>query len=142
MELKGKSVSPGIAMGAALVYRPFEPCINEQPLPEGGEVEALRRYDEALARLLGELARAFGAAGKELGVCGELGGDALAIPALIGLGIRRLSMGPAALARAKKIVCGLDLAEAQKLAARVCSLATNDEVRAALESFAAEGKVV
>lgn len=73
---------------------------------------------------------------------GELGGDALAIPALIGLGIRRLSMGPAALARAKKVVCGLELAEAEKLAARVCSLATNDEVRAALESFAAEGKVV
>ena len=101
-----------------------------------------QEYHPALFRLLGELARAFGAAGKELGVCGELGGDALAIPALIGLGIRRLSMGPAALARAKKIVCGLDLAEAQKLAARVCSLATNDEVRAALESFAAEGKVV
>ena len=55
MELKGKSVSPGIAMGAALVYRPFEPCINEQPLPEGGEVEALRRYDEALARAGAEL---------------------------------------------------------------------------------------
>lgn len=42
-------------MGAALVYRPFEPCINEQPLPEGGEVEALRRYDEALARAGAEL---------------------------------------------------------------------------------------
>lgn len=101
-----------------------------------------QEYHPALFRLLGELARAFGAAGKELGVCGELGGDALAIPALIGLGIRRLSMGPAALARAKKVVCGLDLAEAEKLATRVCSLATNDEVRAALESFAAEGKVV
>ena len=68
--------------------------------------------------------------------------NALAIPALIGLGIRRLSMGPTALARAKKVVCGLELAEAEKLATRVCSLATNDEVRAALESFAAEGKVV
>lgn len=101
-----------------------------------------QEYHPALFRLLGELARAFGAAGKELGICGELGGDALAIPALIGLGIRRLSMGPAALARAKRVVCGLELAEAEKLAARVCALATNEEVKAALESFAAEGKVV
>ena len=101
-----------------------------------------QEYHPALFRLLGELARAFGAAGKELGICGEPGGDALAIPALIGLGIRRLSMGPAALARAKRVVCGLGLAEAEKLAARVCALATNEEVKAALESFAAEGKVV
>lgn len=114
---------------------------------EGAAIETAAEYCAASV-CSGRLIHVFGCGHSQMFAmevfyrAGELGGDALAIPALIGLGIRRLSMSPAALARAKKVVCGLDLAEAEKLATRVCSLATNDEVRAALESFAAEGKVV
>ncbi|MEG2119592.1 MAG: phosphoenolpyruvate--protein phosphotransferase, partial [Pseudoflavonifractor sp.] len=50
-------------------------------------------YHPAMFRVLGYLAKTFHGAGKSVSICGELGGDALALPALIGMGITKLSMG-------------------------------------------------
>lgn len=56
-------------------------------------------YHPALFRLLDILSQTFREAGKPLSICGELGSDPLAVPALVGLGIQKLSMGAAAIAR-------------------------------------------
>ena len=49
-------------------------------------------YHPAVFRLISSVADAFIKEKKPLSICGELGGDALAVPALVGLGIRKLSM--------------------------------------------------
>lgn len=96
-------------------------------------------YHPAIFRILGYLARVFGAAGKYVGVCGELAGDPLAIPALAGLGIRALSMGRASVAGAKRVLCSLDMASAQALGAEIQTLKTEEEIRKRLTAFA-EGR--
>lgn len=97
-------------------------------------------YHPAMFRTLGIIARAFSAAGKPVSICGELGGDPLAIPALLGLGIRKISMSRTALAGAKRVVRSLRIEEATVLAQQVQTLKTQDEIRSCLEAFAAEHK--
>lgn len=95
-----------------------------------------QEYHPAVFRVIGHLARTFAAAGKAVSVCGELGGDPLAIPVLAGLGIRKLSMGQASLAGAKRVIRNLDLAKASALAEEVQGLKTADEIKARLTAFA------
>ncbi len=51
------------------------------------------------------------------GVCGEMAGDPLYVPLLIGMGVDELSVGAASLPRVKEITRRLSYAEAQELAA-------------------------
>lgn len=90
-------------------------------------------YHPALFRLIGYVAEQFRKAGKPLGVCGELAGDPLAAAVLIGLGIRRLSMGVSSVASIKKLISGLSIEWAAKLAKRVRELATAAEAEAFLK---------
>ena len=55
--------------------------------------------------------------GKPVGVCGELAGEPLAIPILLGLGVDELSMNAPAIPRAKQIIRGLSMSECRRLAA-------------------------
>jgi phosphotransferase system enzyme I (PtsP) len=69
------------------------------------------RYDWLSPSILRFLARVAGparAAGVDLAVCGEMGGRPLEAMALIGLGIDRLSITPAAVGPIKAMVCSLD----------------------------------
>ena len=86
-------------------------------------------WHPALFRLSGMVARAFEQAGRPLCVCGELGGDALAAPALVGLGLRKLSMSASSLARVKKALAGMTLGEMCSLAARVTACADEEQVK-------------
>lgn len=97
-------------------------------------------YHPAVFRVLGYLARTFAAAGKSVSVCGELGGDPLAIPVLAGLGIHKLSMGLASLAGAKRVIRELDMAEAKALAEGIQRLKTAEEIKARLTAFAQRAK--
>ncbi len=93
-------------------------------------------YHPAMFRALGYIARSFQAVGKPVSVCGELGGDPLAIPALLGLGIQKLSMSRASLAGAKRVIRSIRMEDAQALAQRVQSLKTEGEIKACLTEFA------
>lgn len=92
-------------------------------------------YHPALFRLLDSLSQTFQAAGKPLSICGELGSDPLAIPALIGLGIRKLSMGASAIAGAKRVIRNLELGQAEALAKEILPLGTAGAVQARLTAF-------
>lgn len=87
-----------------------------------------RPYHPALLRAIAMVAEAFDQAEKPLGLCGELGGDPLAIPLLVGLGLRRLSMAPAAIPGAKKALAGTTLQNAQALAAQALACGSAQEV--------------
>lgn len=71
------------------------------------------RYDwlsPAILRFLRRVVRAADAADVPVGVCGEMGGRTLEAMALIGLGIRRLSITPVAVGPVKAMIRSLDLA--------------------------------
>ncbi len=85
-------------------------------------------YHPGLLRLIRLTATAFKAAGKPLSVCGEMGGDPLALPLLIGFGINEVSMGLSAVPQSKKIIRALSRAKAEELAAKACSMSTAAEV--------------
>ena len=72
-----------------------------------------------------------GARGHErwVGVCGELAGDALATPLLLGLGVRELSMAAVAIAGVKDAVRSTTLEHARTLATRALECASAAEVR-------------
>lgn len=70
----------------------------------------------AMYRLIGMAISGFLRAGKPISVCGELGGDPEAAAVMVGMGIRKLSMSDACVARVKKRLSELTLDEAEKLA--------------------------
>jgi phosphoenolpyruvate-protein kinase (PTS system EI component) len=73
-----------------------------------------------------------GAAPQErmVGVCGELAGDPVAVPILVGLGVTELSASPPAVPRVKRAVRELTLEEARALAREALSRTSAAEVRA------------
>jgi phosphotransferase system enzyme I (PtsP) len=96
------------------------------------------RYDWLSPAILRFLKRIIDAADVHkvpLGVCGEMGGRTLEALALIGLGVRRLSITPAAVGPIKAMVRSLD---AKKAAAQLDQLlkAPPPDMRAALASWA------
>jgi phosphotransferase system, enzyme I, PtsP len=69
------------------------------------------RYDwlsPAILRFLRRIVQQADAAGVQLGVCGEMGGRTLEAMALIGIGIRRLSITPIAVGSIKNMIRTLD----------------------------------
>ncbi len=71
------------------------------------------RYDwlsVAIMRFLARIVRTCGAYNVPVSVCGEMGGRTLEAMALLGIGIRRLSITPASIGPVKAMVRSLDLA--------------------------------
>ena len=83
----------------------------------------------AVLTLIGRAAAAAEDAGRWIGVCGELAADPLAVPLLLGLGVRELSVNAAAVAAVKQAVRGTDLTEAAELASRAIGLPSAEAVR-------------
>ncbi|MFL9839678.1 phosphoenolpyruvate--protein phosphotransferase [Sphingomonas sp. ST-64] len=98
------------------------------------------RYDwlsPSILRFLRRVTREAQAAGVPIAVCGEMGGRPLEAMALIGLGIDRLSITPAAVGPIKAMVRSLDRAAlAPALDALLAAPPT--DLRAALEAWAVE----
>jgi len=69
-----------------------------------------------------------------VGMCGELAGEPLAIPLLLGLGLDELSMNPPAIPLAKQIIRNLTLKEARGIAQAALDLDSPEKVRSWLES--------
>jgi phosphoenolpyruvate-protein phosphotransferase len=86
----------------------------------------------AVLRLIAAVTRAPGRGERWVGVCGELAGDALAAPLLVGLGVSELSMTPSSVPEVKAAVRSIALSEARTLADRALGCGTAAEVRALL----------
>lgn len=97
-------------------------------------MKSYQSFHPGLFRLIGYVAQEFAAAGKPVSVCGELGGNPLAVPVLIGLGVRRFSMNPSSIAKVKRIITQLTISQAQELADKVRRLATAAQVKRFLEN--------
>lgn len=75
--------------------------------------------------------------GKDLELCGELAGNQLATPALLGAGLRKLSMNSAAIPRVREYIRKVSMAECQTLYEELCKFSNADEVHRRLREFQA-----
>jgi phosphotransferase system enzyme I (PtsI) len=73
-------------------------------------------------------------AGIDACICGEMAGDPLYLPILLGLGFDELSMSPPSIPRVKNILRRCSLAEAQHLVASLLTLSTAAEIESYLKS--------
>jgi len=69
------------------------------------------------------------AAGKWVSVCGELAADRQALPILVGLGVKKLSMSPGSIPQAKELVRQLTLRDVQQWANQALTLESAKAVR-------------
>jgi phosphocarrier protein FPr len=85
--------------------------------------------DPAVLQLIDRVSRAAGDT-VDVAVCGEVAADPLAIPVLMGLGVRELSVSPRAVPGVKAAIRTLDLDACRDLASRSLTLASAQDVRA------------
>ena len=86
----------------------------------------------ALLRLVARVAGAARRAGKPLSVCGEIAGDAGALPLLLALGIRELSMLPARIPAARAVVENADCTSLRAVVPRLLRATSRAEIEALL----------
>jgi len=89
----------------------------------------------SLLRLIGQVASAAKAAGIPVTVCGEMAGEPMIAPILVGLGIGELSMSAVSIPEVKATIRSMNRSDAEALVTRVRSLATPDEVRAVVSAY-------
>ncbi|HEX4420966.1 MAG TPA: phosphoenolpyruvate--protein phosphotransferase [Kofleriaceae bacterium] len=89
----------------------------------------------SLIRLIGEVARAASITKIPVTVCGEMAGEPMMAPVLIGLGIRELSMSAVSVPEVKAMIRATSRAEAEGLVARLKKLATAAEIRAMVSDY-------
>jgi phosphoenolpyruvate-protein phosphotransferase/dihydroxyacetone kinase phosphotransfer subunit len=92
-------------------------------------------FHPAVLKLIYQVAEAAHTRGKWAGVCGEMAGDPLAVPVLVGLGIDELSMNPPSIPRAKEIIRTLDYTSLQGRARDLLHLDSAQAVRQAAGSL-------
>jgi len=91
--------------------------------------------EPAVLRLIAKVAEAANAHGKWAGICGELGGDPMAIPILIGLGLHELSMNPNAIPDAKEIVRNWTMEKAREVALNALDMECAEQVRDMMKAY-------
>jgi phosphotransferase system enzyme I (PtsI) len=64
----------------------------------------------------------------ELVMCGEMAGDPINIPVLLGFGLKNLSMNPASIPVIKKMIRGMDFQKAQTFAQKVLTFTTVQDI--------------
>jgi phosphoenolpyruvate-protein phosphotransferase (PTS system enzyme I) len=95
-------------------------------------------YNPAILRLVKMVIDAAHKEGKWAGMCGEMAGDEIAVPILLGLGLDEFSMSATSILRARSQIHRLNQSDMKKLAEDVLKLDTNDEVIKAVEKAVSE----
>ena len=83
----------------------------------------------AVLRLIRDVIKAAHAEGKWVGMCGELAGEPLAAPILLGLGLDEFSMSPPMVPVLKQILRNLDAEEMKAIAEEALNLETPQEIK-------------
>jgi phosphotransferase system enzyme I (PtsI) len=92
--------------------------------------EIASAFHPAVLRLIKQVIDAAHANGKWVGLCGELAGEPLAIPILLGMGLDEFSMNPPAIPIAKQIIRTTRMDDARGFANEVLNLTSAEEVEA------------
>ena len=100
--------------------------------------EYYQPFHPAVFRAIARVVDAAHAQGKWVGICGELGGMPLAMPALLGLGVDELSMSAQTVPEAIHTIRHVRYQNAQELAGRVLRMDEESEIKELLRKAAPE----
>ena len=95
----------------------------------------------AILRLLRHVRRAAARQGIVVSVCGEMASDPLLLKLLIGCGLREFSMTPGAIPMARRVVKETSARQMMRVAARVLTLGTVEEIEQYLRDEVAKNEV-
>lgn len=91
-------------------------------------------YNPSLLRLIKHVIDAAHANGRFTGMCGEVAGDQIAVPLLMGLGLDEFSMSSTSVLKTRSLMKNLDTKEMAKLADKALNeCVTNEEVKELVE---------
>ena len=85
-------------------------------------------YNPSILRLIKMVIDASHNAGKWTGMCGEMGGDLMAIPLLVGLGLDEFSMSATSVLQARRLISKLNKSDMEALAEKALDCGTMEEV--------------
>lgn len=85
-------------------------------------------YNPAILRLIKNVIDAAHKEGKWAGICGEMAGDEIAIPILLGLGLDEFSMSATSILRARNQILKLSKAEINLVIEHILNMTTCEEV--------------
>lgn len=97
-------------------------------------------YNPSLLRLIKMVIDAAHKEGKWAGMCGEMAGDQIAIPLLIGLGLDEFSMSATSILPARHLLSKLNKKEMEELALQAIEMKNNEDVIKLVEKYVTEGK--
>lgn len=80
-------------------------------------------------------------AGKPLSLCGEMAADTLAMPLLVGLGLESLSISPATIPYAKRIIKSFNYEDAKKMADKCIAVCYEAEIEKTIQKFFEENDI-
>ena len=92
----------------------------------------------AILRMLKQVVDAGHNAGIKVAMCGEMAGDPLCTPILLGLALDGLSMTPLAIPRVKKIIRKSTVSESKKLLEKVMTFSTAQEIEGCVRAYMIE----
>ena len=103
-----------MSSGVSYLYQPFHPSI---------------------LRLIKHVIESSHKEGKWTGMCGEMAGEAIAAPLLIGLGLDEFSMSATSILAQRKLIRSMKKSEMNELAAKAINCSTMDEVVALVKKY-------
>lgn len=95
--------------------------------------------DPSVLRLIDMVIKAAHRQGKWVGLCGELAGDPLAVPVLLGMHLDEFSMNARSIPYVKQQIRRFNLSNAEKIAEQVLNMSSITEVRSYLNEVEMQG---
>ena len=92
-------------------------------------------YNPAILRLVKNVIEASHKEGKWTGMCGEMAGDTLAIPLLLGMGLDEFSMSATSILQARSQIKNLSLEKMKELVDKAIMCSTTEEVLELVEEY-------
>ncbi|SYV93861.1 Phosphoenolpyruvate-protein phosphotransferase [Mycoplasmoides gallisepticum] len=74
-------------------------------------------------------------------MCGEMAGEPLAIPILLGMGLKEFSMSASSMLKAKELINNLKYSDCKELVNRVINLESQEEVVKKVKEFLAKNNL-
>ena len=104
--------------------------------------ELYQEFNPAVIRTIAHIVREAKKAHREVSICGEMAADTLAMPLLVGLGLDSLSMSPATLPYAKRIIRSMSYHKAKEMADECIELGSEKEISDRIEKFFKEHSII
>jgi len=97
--------------------------------------ELYQEFHPSVIDTLGNIFKTAAENNLKVTLCGEMAGDTLATPLLLGLGLRSFSVSPSSIPYIKKIINNVSIQDCQILVDQIKNLDTHDEIMAILNNF-------